>query len=442
MLDMPDPFAPLLNLPPVMYLITFFVVGYKMLAWTAFLWGPWMLRDMAGDIKKKLKDLEFVNKQSFAVLEILIPKTIIKSPLAMELVLSAMHQKDIWFSLEIVSFEGKVRFYICTPKDYIRHIRSHLYAQFPDLEVHEADDYVPKMPYSKDPTGFEIYGTEFKLGKDDFMPIKTYVDYGLDKLDLKEEYKIDPLTTLIEHMGSVGRGQQMWLQIMVQATGKRFKKEGVEPVPLWQVWGKDWIKHRTGDAYKADWRDAAKAGLEKLKAEQTQYRKDVLNAVERSLGKPGFDAGVRAIYIAEADKYDKSQITALKELLKPFGTIDLNGFEAIKSKETKLGLSWDKVVDIKFLGRTDVADQGLTDDIGIFDVFHIDEKIKELLAKRKKKIYLAYLERAFFYAKGKPFVLTSEELATIFHFPGLVSATPTFQRIESRKAEPPANLPI
>jgi hypothetical protein len=44
--------------------------------------------------------------------------------------------------------------------------------------------------------------------------------------------------------------------------------------------------------------------------------------------------------------------------------------------------------------------------------------------------------------KSPHFVLNTEELATMFHFPGGVAATPTFNRIESRKAEAPTNLPV
>ena len=42
----------------------------------------------------------------------------------------------------------------------------------------------------------------------------------------------------------------------------------------------------------------------------------------------------------------------------------------------------------------------------------------------------------------KPIVMTTEELATIFHFPGQVATTPTISRSSSKKAEPPPNLPI
>ena len=76
---------------------------------------------------------------------------------------------------------------------------------------------------------------------------------------------------------------------------------------------------------------------------------------------------------------------------------------------------------------------------------HMNKKI----AKKKKKMFHAYKLRSFFQWPYKhmgdkpPFVLTTEELATIFHFPsGVVSQTPTLNRVPSKKSEAPANLPI
>ena len=81
------------------------------------------------------------------------------------------------------------------------------------------------------------------------------------------------------------------------------------------------------------------------------------------------------------------------------------------------------------------------------------------IIKKEKDILSDYKSRFFFYggfkftklkkyfthpnkSGGKPFILSTEELATIFHLPGRVAETPTFTRIEAKKAEPPANLPI
>ena len=59
-------------------------------------------------------------------------------------------------------------------------------------------------------------------------------------------------------------------------------------------------------------------------------------------------------------------------------------------------------------------------------------------------MFESYRLRSYFHPphKRKHFVLNAEELATIYHFPGGVAQTPTFGRIESRKAEPPMNLPV
>jgi hypothetical protein len=40
------------------------------------------------------------------------------------------------------------------------------------------------------------------------------------------------------------------------------------------------------------------------------------------------------------------------------------------------------------------------------------------------------------------FVLNTEELATLYHLPGLVASVPTLPRIDSRKAVAPVNLPV
>src|SRR3972149_4388994 len=80
------------------------------------------------------KRMLFINKIEWALLEIRIPRDIYKSPLAMELVfINAMHQGSsgtwyqalikegrvpLWYSLEMVSIEGAVYFFILVPTNY------------------------------------------------------------------------------------------------------------------------------------------------------------------------------------------------------------------------------------------------------------------------------------------------------------------------------------
>ena len=43
---------------------------------------------------------------------------------------------------------------------------------------------------------------------------------------------------------------------------------------------------------------------------------------------------------------------------------------------------------------------------------------------------------------SKPIVLNTEELATIYHYPGLTAKAPLMPRIEAKRSEPPATLPV
>ncbi len=397
--------------------ITVFRYAYNIIVSFTFLWGPWLMWQTLKPTLIELRKQQALKKMEFRVIEIRIPKNIDKSPLAMELVLQAMHQPfkrprewdqitkgkyNSWFSLEMVSAEGAVRFFMYVPKDFVKLVSTHLYSQYPDVEVREVDDYTSRVPYGRDTEEWDLHGVEFALTKPDPYPIKTYVDYGLDKLDLKEEYKIDPMTVVLEFLGSIGREQHAWLQIMIQATGDRFAAPE-KPEDWWKVWKdkptQDWKK----EADKLI-KELKEKGFDKLSAAQ----KKSIDAMDRSVAKYGFDTGIRALYIAKKEHFDKTNLAGLTNILKQFSSLELNGFK--DAKATKIDPKKDKT--------------------------------GEELKKMKSKFFDAYSKREYFYSGGTPFVLNTEELATIYHFPGKVSATPTFSRIESRKAEPPSNLPV
>ncbi len=92
---------------------------------------------------------------------------------------------------------------------------------------------------------------------------------------------------------------------------------------------------------------------------------------------------------------------------------------------------------------------------------------KETVMKLANRMLKEYRERSFFheslrqkiiskanipwpldslfgpvYFNSKTFVLNVEELATMWHFPGQILKVPTLERIESKEASPPTNLPI
>lgn len=395
---------------------------------------------------------DFFSKQKYALLEIGIPKGQTKSPLAMELFLNCLYQpsgegdwKDIWlkgstkswFSLELVSMEGKVKFFIWTKESYVSMIKTQLYAQFPDIDIKEIyqgdykNDYVHGFNYDLEKYKFTCI--EFRKKGADHLPIRTYVDYGLDK-DPKEEFKIDPITTVLEYLGSLGKGEYTWIQIGIKAPGKDRIKEApsdsTKVADFKKTYKLKWYQNKVA----VDWTDAAKDDLKKLGKKDASTAADMrlskleeekLNTVERGLTKIAFDANIRAIYFAEKDCFLPANSSGLMGVMRQYNTLHLNSFE-IKSPSVKRAWMDKKGIKVN------------TDKQSIFNQY-----------KYRSFFYKGYIPESGMkswlsngYTTGKPFILNTEELATMFHFPGDTAKTSNVSRVEAKKVEPPSNLPV
>ncbi len=364
-----------------------------------------------------------------ALLEIRLPRDTFKSPLAMEVFLQSLHNTSDgsafkqywsgetrpWYSLEIASIEGRVKFFIWTEDARKHGVMSALYSQFPGIEVHEAEDYTRSVHF--DAKTMKVWAAEFALTKEDAYPIKTYVDYGLDK-DPKEEFKVDPLLPLLEFFGSVGPNQQVWMQIPIRAHKKEQRKPGhwFKKTDAWQ----DQAKKIVNEIMVRD----AKTKISGTPPEEGKFpvgptlskgEQVIIEAVERSVSKLGFDVGIRFIYIAKREYFNTPfGIGGIIGNMKHFNTEHLNGFKPNgKVWHHRLSNPWD---DYKDTRRNRWSAEAIA----------------------------MYKRRSFFYPpySGTPIVLNTEELATIYHFPGSVAATPTLERIPSKKGEAPTNLPI
>ena len=272
----------------------------------------------------------------------------------------------------------------------------------------------------------------------------------MDK-DPKEEFKIDPITPVLEYLGSLGVGEQAWIQIGVRAPGKDTdKKFPTDPKEL-EKFRKDNKLKWYQNSLKVDWTDAAKDDIKKLtkrdkkvdkenpsnpaEMKLTKQEIEKVDAVERGLSKLAFDTCIRVVYLAKKDVFSPANSAGLTGVFKQYNTQHMNSFES-KSPQVKYALQ-DKG------GLRVEAD--------------------------KKKIFEQYKSRSFFYPQfipigasshhtswktnafklkkdqykpTVPFIMTIEELATIFHFPGDTATTSNVSRIEAKKVEAPSNLPI
>ncbi len=398
--------------------------GDEALAWFP-LWGPIFFGTLFYQTWLSYVRRHFLYNEEHVLLEIQLPEEQVKAPDAMELVLHALHQTSVpgkfigkywegrvksWFSLELVSLEGDIHMFIWTPEFFREIIEFNIYSQYPEVEVSEVPDYTNFLKFDTDK--FELWGAEFELGEDDAYPLKTYIDYGFTG-GIDEEEQVDPMTPIIEYLGSARRGEQIWIQILVQAHDEKQKSGSFFQTTSWQDEGEELINdimERDPDTKLPD----TGSGDDELDVPPSlsEGDQDALEAIQRNISKPGFDCGIRGLYIAEEGHFRPVNIPGLIGSFKQFSAKGRNELRPTRGM-TRFDYPWE---DYKEYRQN----------------------------KTRKKLFDAYRRRSYFNPpyKRPSFTLSTEELATLFHFPGEIAQTPTFQRIESKKSPPPSDLPM
>lgn len=387
----------------------------------------------------------FIAGMKWALLEIQVPREIDKSPAAMELIFSnAFFHKSkkgfweqyvqgapwMWFSCEMVGIEGKVHFYIRTPTR-IRHlVETQIYAQYPQAKVIESEDYVFHVPRITKHGNWYMWGCEFTKELHDARPIKTYRDMEEMETGIKEEYKVDPITPVIEFLGSLAKGQQVWIQIIVRQTIKTYHSHGPKKHVDFYTAAQEHLDQLLAPYTKVG-KGGGIGGRDSLEVRAPAYLDPIIKKSVRNLEEVHFDCGIRLVTLANKEFVSEDDFNGLRResrlVFRQYAAPSLNEFKRINSTQ---------------------FDSPLADPTGL------------VLSKLKARMVDFYRLRTFFhpplqysikyhpliatfFPPGTPeiFVLSTEELATIFHFPGMVSSAPAFKRIESKIAKPPSNLP-
>lgn len=405
-----------------------FAQAFDYIFWLIPIAIPILLLYVCWEVYVSYNRQKYLNSLNWTLIEVVPSPETVKSPAAMELFLLALHQTSgestwidrwvkgkvrTWFSLELVSLGGKVRFFIHCESKFKKFLESQIYAQYPGVEVREAEDYAAKF----NTTEYEIKAGELRLEKPDPYPIKTYMDYMLDK-EMEEEYKIDPMTPVLEFFTTIPEDNYACIQIIVRA----HKSEDHDPSKMFPSFSKkidNWKEQAKKEIKKIkeeSFLEVEEGGVKKKQNIQTETQKRVITALDRSVTKFAFDTGIRLLYIGKKEAF-ADNYGLLTGTFKQYNSGELNSFKGREGSGNSFDYPWQ-------------------------DPFKI--KVKKIGAE----LLEAYQTRGYFWKsdyRNKPrpfFVLNTEELATIYHFPGLVAQTPTLNRVDSKKGTPPPNLPI
>ncbi|MBU4056807.1 hypothetical protein KJ695_02765 [Patescibacteria group bacterium] len=326
---------------------------------------------------------------------------------------------ESYFSLELAGIDGRFYFFMYVPEKMKDLAEAQIYAQYPQAEIKEAEDYAKVGPTDFPDKNWDIWGAEMILDKEDAYPVRTYNQFQ-EKITSE---LIDPIAAFIEEFGKHNPGEQTWFQVLIRPVDDYWKKDAAEIVA--KLIGKK-IKKKTTffTGAKKDLSDiilnlrfAPFEALEYKKEELPNLpeslmlflspgEKEVVEAIEKNVAKVGFETMIRWFYIGRKKVFNKAKgFFSVMGPLHQFTSQNLNMF----------------AVD----GRTKTS------------AYYV---ITEMRKNIRKRLLVNRYRRRDFYQRG--FVLNLEELATLYHFPTIGVEAPQTPRVQARKSESPRELPI
>ncbi len=420
----------------------------------------------------------FLSKQESCILEIKIPQALEKTPLGMEQIFAGLHGTakgvtkyeveakgylETAYSFELASIEGKIHFFIRGERRYRTTMEALVYAQFPEVEIQEVEDYTQDAPKTLPNSNYQLAAAELILEKPDAYPVRTYQQFEL-RPGREAEYVVDPFAAVMEAMSAIGEGEQMWAHCVIGIPMfSNWREDGQEIID--KIMGRETEKPKTigflrrliheiiGFGPHINTRMSHLiAGGEYVTPEETPLEEDekkqpsmaelgffrlspgereLCLAIERNISKLGFYTMLRLAYFAPNEIFNSSKAMTLIGSFLQFNDKMLNSFKS----NPKLGYTIRKPDLYRNMGTN-------------YNLFWKYKEIpytrKKLQALRMREIYRCCKNRAF----GRPmrghkgFILNTEELATIFHFPMKSVLTPELPRVEAKRGGPPARLPV
>ena len=390
------------------------------------IWVPVTLFHIFFDRWQDYTGLKFQDDNGRVTLRIKPPQEVFKSPEAMESVFAQIYnsyardnlvqtyidgKRPLTYSFELANVGGEVRMYINVPRKKIKNaVEAQLYAQYPGIEVIEEPlDYTAEVRNDLDKHDF--MGFHFVKKENEVLPIKTYIDFGHDRMP-KEEEKFEPMAPLLEHIGKCKPHERIWIQILATPhTKQEFKDGQLKKKGTWDKAAASKISEMMGrETSKLD------PDEEKTQTKLTTGERDVIAAIERNVGKYAYEVVIRAMYITlDKKKFDGDMIGPILRGMSQWDIIGRNG----------IGLKW----------RTDHDWPWIQDPSGAKKKFY---KKRELDYYKGRN----YLEGDAKNKGDSPKVMSVEELASIYHVPGKSVVTPNLARVESIRRNAPPNLPI
>ena len=348
-----------------------------------------------------------------------------------------LDNSPFWCSWEIVSIEGRIHFYLRCLSIHRTTIETALYAHYPNIEIKEVDDYVNLVPPTVPNEEWNLYGEDLNLANDPAYPIKTYEKFFEpqgEKISA-EEKRLDPIISLLEGLSKLGTGEQYWLQIITipvhdidlpwrkgaqkiidKITKRPEKKEATLMDDLIEI-GRQILlgpeKEGSGEKATYKWSDAKKEESGDREMVLTPGERELVTDIETKMKKAVFKTVLRGVYVAKRENWKNSHKTLARAYFSHFTLQNGNRISFFVETRPKI---------------------------------HYIMRARRVFIRTRKMYKNAVLRFTPKFPDREMgcAILSTEELATIYHFPTRITGmvAPTMSSVDSKKAGPPQNLPI
>jgi len=287
------------------------------------------------------------------------------------------------FSFEIVANQKLISFYVVAPRESARFLEQQIHAYYPEAVMEETGDYNIFRPRG------EIMASYMKTLRSGILPIKTFT-----------KMEVDPLNSIINAVSKLDADEGIAIQYVVRSSSPAWHRK-VKSFIYKINRGKRFSEAIGGNylskafTFLGDMIKTAKPTKSGEKKPEDQYKlspmeQDMVKLVEEKNAKAGLDVNLRVVVSAK----DKAKARVyLKNMIGAFSQYNYYQYG---------------------------------------NIFSGSITAKKILIKD------------FIYRRFKPniaFLLNTEEMTSLFHFPLSATETPNIIWLSAKYAAAPANLP-
>jgi len=293
------------------------------------------------------------------------------------------------FSFEIVANNKKIAFYAVAPKEYSRYLEQQIHAHYPEAVIEEIDDYNMFNPQS------EISAAFLRTKRSLIFPLKTY-----------NKMETDPMNTLLNVMSKLDEDEGLAIQYAVRSA-------------------------------KASWHSKAGQIVSKIHQGKTMSEALNLNKTAKVISFFGEIAkAAKPLSPQEEQKklnqQQQNRLTGMEEEM----------LKAIEEKNSKAGLDVNLriIVSAKNKGKAKMYIDNLSSAYSQYNYYEYGNSFRNKFStKKQKKLINDFIYRRFY--EKISFLLNTEELASLYHFPLKNVETPNVLWLTAKHASAPADIP-